>query len=413
MRMGRCTRLSLNTGNYWQGYNSQFYSTQNQSYPHHGSVEHGLFLANSQLNIVITQLYIPRPLHENDQNIMGEILKIEKSPIAIKRVNQCRLFLQVPWLSEMTDARSNIVPPGLLEYTDTHTSASKSNLHWPIHTLPPPKSWEIWEKLIQKRFLLSKLGCLGTAALEDPLGLFLQTHNNHCTWHWEQTGANSIVENTYLFNKHQQVHYSAQFTRHQIKVNKKYILHKTQPILHCHPITMQQSTSTTLLFAQPCGAYEIYNLHKPKPFVICDLYKVAMLKYVKYRAMPQADTAVLVHHTIIISITSKQWGARADFGWCTTFQEDIVNNPLGSRASTVMINSSYNDHTRADLHAIQAALLFLQMQLKHIWHQQMQFRVITKHKSLTQCSVPPIQDRHPQPTVVPQPQLGDTPVNKP
>jgi hypothetical protein len=95
-----------------------------------------------------------------------------------------------------------------------------------------------------------------------------------------------------------------------------------------------------------------------------------MLKYVKYQSMPQADTKALVHHMIIISITRKQWGARADFGWCTTFHGDINNNPLGSRASTVMTNSSYNNHTQADLHAIQAALLFLQMQLKHIWHHQ-------------------------------------------
>jgi hypothetical protein len=88
-----------------------------------------------------------------------------------------------------------------------------------------------------------------------------------------------------------------------------------------------------------------------------------MLKHPKYRALQQADIATLVHHTIIIAITSKKWGARADFGWCTTYQEDISSNPLASRASTVMITSSYNNCTQADLHAIQAALLFLQMRL--------------------------------------------------
>jgi hypothetical protein len=98
--------------------------------------------------------------------------------------------------------------------------------------------------------------------------------------------------------------------------------------------------------------------------------------------MLQADTKALVHHTIIISITSKQWGARADFGWCTTFHRDMSNNPLGSRASTVMTNSSYDDCTQANLHTVQAALLFLQMQLKHIWHHQMQFWVITEHEAL-------------------------------
>jgi hypothetical protein len=196
-----------------------------------------------------------------------------------------------------------------------------------------------------EEILLSKLGRLGTATLEDPLGPFLQTHDHHQTWHWEQTGVNSIVENTYLFDEHQQVHYSAQFTRHQIKDNKKDILHGIQPIFYGHPIAMQQSTSTTILFARPHGAYEIYNLYKPKSSVIHNPYKVAMLKYMKYRSMPQADTEALVHHTIIIGITSKQWGARADFGWCATFHRDISNNPLGSGASTVMTNSSYNNST--------------------------------------------------------------------
>jgi hypothetical protein len=75
-------------------------------------------------------------------------------------------------------------------------------------------------------------------------------------------------------------------------------------------------------------------------------------------------------------------GAQADFGWCTTYQADTIGNPLGSRASTVMNTSSFNNSTQADLHANQAALLFLQMQLKHIWHHQMQVQVITKHKAL-------------------------------
>jgi hypothetical protein len=47
------------------------------------------FLAESQLNIVIPGLYSPQPLQENNHNIMGELMKIEKSPIAVQRVNQC------------------------------------------------------------------------------------------------------------------------------------------------------------------------------------------------------------------------------------------------------------------------------------------------------------------------------------
>jgi hypothetical protein len=104
------------------------------------------FLSDSQLNIVIPDIYIPKPLRENNQNIMGELLKMEKSPISIQRVNQCRLFLQVTWLSEMTDPQGNTVLLEFLDFTGTHTDVSRSNLRWPIQALPPPKSWEIWKK---------------------------------------------------------------------------------------------------------------------------------------------------------------------------------------------------------------------------------------------------------------------------
>jgi hypothetical protein len=43
--------------------------------------------------------------------------------------------------------------------------------------------------------------------------------------------------------------YKAQLTRHQIKVNWSNKLHSAQPIMHGHPIMMQQSTKNTLVFA--------------------------------------------------------------------------------------------------------------------------------------------------------------------
>jgi hypothetical protein len=212
------------------------------------------FLAESQLNIVIPGIYSPQPLQENDYNIMGELMKTEKSAIAIQQVNQCRLFLQVTWLSEMSNKLGTTILPNFLEFTSTHTTTSRSTHKWPIQELPLQKSWEIWKKLVRKRFLLSKLGRLGMATLETPLGPFVRTHDNHRVWNWEQTGTNTIVKNTYLFNIHQQVHYRAQLTRHQIKVNQSNKLHTAQPIIHGHPI-MGQSTNNTP---------NDYNTYKPK-----------------------------------------------------------------------------------------------------------------------------------------------------
>jgi CHASE2 domain-containing sensor protein len=113
-----------------------------------------------------------------------------------------------------------------------------------------------------------------------------------------------IVENTHLFGDHQQKHYMAQLTWHQIKFNRKDVIHRAQPTVHRYLIKMQQSTSTTLVFARPHNAYETFNLNKPKPVVICKPYKVAMLKHVKYQPVPQDELEKLANRIIIIGITS-------------------------------------------------------------------------------------------------------------
>jgi hypothetical protein len=154
-----------------------------------------------------------------------------------------------------------------------------------------------------------KTRLLGDSNFGRALRTYLQTHDNHCMWHWEQTGTSSMVKNMYLLGEHWQKHYGAQFTRHQIKVNRKDVLHKGRPTLHRYPISMQQSMSTTLVFARPHKAYNNFNLYKPKLVIICNPYRVAMLKHVKYQPVPQEDMESVTQHTIIIGVTSKQWGA--------------------------------------------------------------------------------------------------------
>jgi hypothetical protein len=151
--------------------------------------------------------------------------------------------------------------------------------------------------------------------------------------------------------------------------------------MHGHPIMMWQSTKNTWTFAQPLRTPKNYNTYKPKQMILHNVYKTEMLKLVQYRPMSIPDTQAISDETIVIGITSKQWGAQADFGWCTTYQGDNQEHLLGSRAGSVLITSSYNDRTRADLHALQVALLFLQMQLTHIFQDQQHLQAVTEHKA--------------------------------
>jgi hypothetical protein len=206
--------------------------------------------------------------------------------------------------------------------------------------------------------------------METPLGPFLPTHNNHHSWHWEQTGTNTIVENTHIFNTHKQVHYKAHLTRHQIKVNQSNKLNNTQPILHSYPIMIQQSTDTTWTFAQPQTIPNEYNLHRPKQAILCNLYKTEMLKLVQYRHLSMPDTQAIAHKMIVIRIASNQWGAHANFGWCTTYQGNDHQHPLGVSHDHVQLQQQ-----------VQAALLFLQMRLTPIFQEQLHFHTVTEHRA--------------------------------
>jgi hypothetical protein len=114
------------------------------------SQEEKKMIVFSRLDIVLPQLYIPQPLWENDSNIMGEIMMIEheKSPSKLQQINKCRLYLQVTWLSKMTNPQGTLILPEFLEFTRAHTDVSRSNLKWPIQALPPKTSCEVWKRLI-------------------------------------------------------------------------------------------------------------------------------------------------------------------------------------------------------------------------------------------------------------------------
>jgi hypothetical protein len=53
------------------------------------------------------------------------------------------LFLQVTWLSEITDPQGTSIIPDYLQFTGKHNDVSRSNLRWLVQALPPKKSWEV------------------------------------------------------------------------------------------------------------------------------------------------------------------------------------------------------------------------------------------------------------------------------
>jgi hypothetical protein len=115
------------------------------------------FLARCNANIIITDLYTPGPLRENDIILTNVVMEVENNNASIIRFNKVRLYLQVTWLSEICNVQGTKILPEFLDHTDRLDIPSQSMLWWPNQGLPPKKSWMQWKYLLRKRFITSNL----------------------------------------------------------------------------------------------------------------------------------------------------------------------------------------------------------------------------------------------------------------
>jgi hypothetical protein len=71
------------------------------------------FLTRCNMNIVITDVFVPSPLRTDDVNLMTA------AQWKWRRFNQVRLYLQVTWLSEICNFLGTNILPEFLEHTQT------------------------------------------------------------------------------------------------------------------------------------------------------------------------------------------------------------------------------------------------------------------------------------------------------
>ena len=107
------------------------------------------FLAETDLSIATPNTLRLTPPRTNDSALMDEVIKkYGKSPKKIREFNQCRLYLRVIYLSDLTNGAGTAVHPNALSssYRD-HVGQTK--WMFPRQEIPPPKSWKTWKQLIR------------------------------------------------------------------------------------------------------------------------------------------------------------------------------------------------------------------------------------------------------------------------
>ena len=122
-------------------------------------------------------------MRERDQYIMDMVVRSGKfKPGEIKRINYCRLYLNVTTVSEITNANGNIIDPGMLE--GNKDSINTSSRWQAVHQKRPDKtSWKLWKRVCKS----ISVKIHHRQYLVEPLGSWIvkpeQMHREWPFWH--------------------------------------------------------------------------------------------------------------------------------------------------------------------------------------------------------------------------------------
>ena len=107
---------------------------------------------------------------------MEAFVQLRYSAADLRSLNQCRLYLQVLTLSNITSVDGTSFLQSVLD--GVLSSDRASLLKWPRQTRPPAKAWGLWNRALTH--------FLDRGKLRRPLGHWLPPHH-HQRWKW-QTG---------------------------------------------------------------------------------------------------------------------------------------------------------------------------------------------------------------------------------
>ena len=122
------------------------------------------FLKTQRASMDIADLEVYPTLRLNDKHLMDIAASSKFSAASVRRINYCRMYLDVTTISDITNPKGNQFLPGILEGDRTiHLSASIGSP--PFQARPDEKAWQAWRKFL-------KLIAIRTT-LKTPLGSWI------------------------------------------------------------------------------------------------------------------------------------------------------------------------------------------------------------------------------------------------
>ena len=107
------------------------------------------FLQSIGAQLELYNPYVVKPQRENDKHIMTEVIKSGKfAPCDIRRVNYCRMYLNVVLLSDITNAGGTAIDDAMYRGNPTNTISTSPD-HQVEQVRPNAKAWTQWRRALQ------------------------------------------------------------------------------------------------------------------------------------------------------------------------------------------------------------------------------------------------------------------------
>ena len=140
-----------------------------------------LFVDHIQSIVHIKNAWDLTPQRQGDQCLMNifQIPQFNIHPKEMKRLNACRLYLQVVTVADITDGSGRFV---ISQYMKGHKCADRtSTWEWPSQLRPSSVAWNLWRKSITRCLCTS----LRSLRLHNTLGPWYDNACRHQTWKFQ------------------------------------------------------------------------------------------------------------------------------------------------------------------------------------------------------------------------------------
>ncbi len=131
----------------------------------------------NSIQICYASWHVP-PLQSSNCFLMEDFGNQDFPWYKLKKLNACRMFLQVTTLSEILDHTGTKLLPQILttstnDFPKGLINISQSTLNWPFVSCPSPTCWRIWTSTVCMLYT----GLAKGTWLTQPMGPWLETYD--------------------------------------------------------------------------------------------------------------------------------------------------------------------------------------------------------------------------------------------